>query len=110
MMAAPAFPGAVDCEGDYLSPGLIDLHTDAMEGHFVPRPKVFWPDARAAALAHDGQVVASGITTVFDAICAGGFDQAKAERRTLFTLMSGAQWRTAPPCSAPITAFTCAAR
>ncbi|MFG1477257.1 alpha-D-ribose 1-methylphosphonate 5-triphosphate diphosphatase [Xanthobacter sp. V4C-4] len=82
-----SLPGAVDCEGDYLSPGLIDLHTDAMEGHFVPRPKVFWPDARAAALAHDGQVVASGITTVFDAICAGGFDQAKAERRTLFTLM-----------------------
>jgi len=80
-------PGAVDCEGDLVCPGLIDLHTDALESHFVPRPKVFWPDGRAAALAHDGQVVASGITTVFDAICAGGFDQAKAERRTLFTLM-----------------------
>ncbi|MFG1416202.1 alpha-D-ribose 1-methylphosphonate 5-triphosphate diphosphatase [Xanthobacter sp. V0B-10] len=80
-------PLAVDCEGDILCPGLIDLHTDALEGHFVPRPKVFWPDRRAAALAHDGQVVASGITTVFDAICAGGFDQAKAERRDLFTLM-----------------------
>ena len=37
--------------------------------------------------AHDGQTVASGITTVFDAICAGGFDQAKAERRDLFELM-----------------------
>ncbi|MDI4664588.1 alpha-D-ribose 1-methylphosphonate 5-triphosphate diphosphatase [Xanthobacter autotrophicus] len=80
-------PSAVDCEGDYLSAGIVDLHTDALEGHFVPRPKVFWPDARAAALAHDGQTVASGITTVFDAICAGGFDQAKAERRELFELM-----------------------
>ncbi|MFH3479753.1 alpha-D-ribose 1-methylphosphonate 5-triphosphate diphosphatase [Xanthobacter variabilis] len=78
---------AVDCAGDFICPGLIDLHTDALESHFVPRPKVFWPDARAAALAHDGQVVASGITTVFDAICAGGFDQAKMERRELFTVM-----------------------
>lgn len=79
--------GAVDCDGDFICPGLIDLHTDALENHFVPRPKVFWPDARAAALAHDGQVVASGITTVFDAISAGGFDQAKMERRDLFTVM-----------------------
>ncbi|MCL8381383.1 alpha-D-ribose 1-methylphosphonate 5-triphosphate diphosphatase [Xanthobacter aminoxidans] len=80
-------PAAIDCDGDFIAPGLIDLHTDALEGHFVPRPKVFWPDARAAALAHDGQTVASGITTVFDAICAGGFDQAKAERRELFGTM-----------------------
>ncbi|QRG08301.1 alpha-D-ribose 1-methylphosphonate 5-triphosphate diphosphatase [Xanthobacter dioxanivorans] len=78
---------AQDCDGDFLAPGIIDLHTDALEGHFVPRPKVFWPDARAAALAHDGQMVAGGVTTVFDAICAGGFDQAKAERRDLFQVM-----------------------
>lgn len=80
-------PAAVDCDGDFLAPGIVDLHTDALEGHFVPRPRVFWPDARAAALAHDGQAVAGGITTVFDAICAGGFDQAKAERRELFQVM-----------------------
>lgn len=89
-------PGAEDCDGDVLCPGLIDLHTDALESHFVPRPKVYWPDARAAALAHDGQVVASGITTVFDAICAGGFDQAKAERRDLFAIMLDAVEDGAP--------------
>lgn len=89
-------PGAVDCDGDFIAPGLIDLHTDALEGHFVPRPRVFWPDARAAALAHDGQTVASGITTVFDAICAGGFDQAKAERRDLFGVMLDAVEQGAP--------------
>ena len=89
-------PAAVDCEGDYLSPGLIDLHTDALENHFVPRPKVIWPDARAAALAHDGQTVAAGITTVFDAICAGGFDQTKSARRDLFTVMLDAVEQTAP--------------
>ncbi|QIB33906.1 alpha-D-ribose 1-methylphosphonate 5-triphosphate diphosphatase [Ancylobacter pratisalsi] len=79
--------GARDCEGAFLAPGLIDLHTDALEGHFVPRPKVIWPDARAAALAHDAQMAGSGVTTVFDAICAGGFDQAKADRRVLYDVM-----------------------
>lgn len=91
-----ALPGARDCEGDLLAPGLIDLHTDALEGHFVPRPKVIWPDARAAALAHDGQVVASGVTTVYDAISAGGFDQAKSVRRELFNLMLDAVEATQP--------------
>ncbi|MCB4767433.1 alpha-D-ribose 1-methylphosphonate 5-triphosphate diphosphatase [Ancylobacter sp. Lp-2] len=80
-------PQAVDLAGAYLAPGLIDLHTDALEGHFVPRPKVIWPDARAAALAHDAQMAGSGVTTVFDAICAGGFDQSKADRRALYTVM-----------------------
>ena len=60
-----ALPAAQDCGGDYVSPGLIDLHTDALESHFVPRPKVVWPDHRAAALAHDAQTVAAGVTTVF---------------------------------------------
>ena len=78
---------AIDCEGDYLAPGLIDLHTDALEGHFIPRPKVIWPDARAAALAHDAQMAGSGVTTVYDAICAGGFDQAKSDRRALYEVM-----------------------
>ncbi|QFR34052.1 alpha-D-ribose 1-methylphosphonate 5-triphosphate diphosphatase [Ancylobacter sp. TS-1] len=80
-------PAAIDGEGAYLAPGLIDLHTDALEGHFIPRPKVIWPDARAAALAHDAQMAASGVTTVYDAICAGGFDQAKADRRALYETM-----------------------
>ena len=63
-------PIAVDCEGDYLIPGLIELHTDHLESHFKPRPKVFWP-AEAAVLAHDAQIAASGITTVFDALRVG---------------------------------------
>lgn len=89
-------PGAVDCAGDYLGPGLIDLHTDALENHFVPRPKVVWPDKRAAALAHDGQMVASGVTTVFDALSAGGFDQAKSIRKELFSQMLEAVEAGAP--------------
>ena len=59
--------GDVDCGSDYLLPGLIDLHTDAIEKHYQPRPGVRW-DPAAAAIAHDAQIATSGITTVFDAL------------------------------------------
>jgi alpha-D-ribose 1-methylphosphonate 5-triphosphate diphosphatase len=62
---------AEDLEGDYLCPGLVELHTDNLEKHVQPRPKVKWPTS-SALLAHDAQVVASGITTVLDAIAVGG--------------------------------------
>jgi alpha-D-ribose 1-methylphosphonate 5-triphosphate diphosphatase len=61
---------AVDLEGDYLLPGLIELHTDALERHFVPRPGVRWPEI-AAVLSHDAAIMAAGITTVFDALALG---------------------------------------
>ena len=61
---------AEDLGGDYLIPGLIELHTDHLESHLSPRPNVHWPPS-SAVLAHDAQVCASGITTVFDAICLG---------------------------------------
>lgn len=61
---------AIDLEGDYLIPGLIELHTDNLEKHFVPRPGVRWP-ALAAVTAHDAQVAAAGITTVYDAVTVG---------------------------------------
>jgi hypothetical protein len=59
--------GAIDLEGDYLLPGLVELHTDNLEKHVAPRPGVRWP-MRGAVLAHDAQVAAAGITTVFDAL------------------------------------------
>src|SRR5690349_18453433 len=31
-----------DLAGDLLMPGLIELHTDHLEAHYVPRPKVYW--------------------------------------------------------------------
>jgi alpha-D-ribose 1-methylphosphonate 5-triphosphate diphosphatase len=60
----------VDLEGDWLLPGLVELHTDQLEGHYSPRPKVRWHPA-AAVQAHDAQIASSGITTVFDAIRVG---------------------------------------
>ena len=59
-----------DLEGDFLIPGLIELHTDHLENHYRPRPGVFW-DPMAALHAHDVQVAGSGITTVFDSVRVG---------------------------------------
>ena len=72
--------GAVDCGGDYLLPGLVELHTDNLEKHVGPRPGVRWP-MRAAVLAHDAQVAAAGITTVYDALTVGEMreDRVRAE-------------------------------
>ena len=39
--------GAEDLDGDLLAPGLIELHTDNLERHLEPRPKVGWPHAAA---------------------------------------------------------------
>lgn len=62
---APA--GSIDAAGDLIMPGLIELHTDHLEAHYVPRPKVFW-DPIAAVVSYDGQLATSGITTVLDSL------------------------------------------
>ncbi|MBB4064842.1 alpha-D-ribose 1-methylphosphonate 5-triphosphate diphosphatase [Gellertiella hungarica] len=59
-----------DWEGDYLIPGLVELHTDHLESHYSPRPGVRW-DKLAAIQAHDAQVASAGITTVFDCLRMG---------------------------------------
>jgi alpha-D-ribose 1-methylphosphonate 5-triphosphate diphosphatase len=69
-------PDAVDCEGDILAPGLIELHTDNLERHIQPRPKVDWPH-NAAILAHDAELASTGITTVFDAMRVGSIPSGK---------------------------------
>jgi len=62
---APA--GAIDAEGDLVMPGLVELHTDHIEAHYVPRPKVYW-DPVAAVVSYDGQLATCGITTVMDSL------------------------------------------
>jgi alpha-D-ribose 1-methylphosphonate 5-triphosphate diphosphatase len=59
--------GSEDARGDLLMPGLIELHTDHLEAHYVPRPKVFW-DPIAAVVSYDGQLATCGITTVLDSL------------------------------------------
>lgn len=66
-----SFPdGALDLRGDYLAPGMVELHTDNLERHMRPRPGVDWPHAQAI-LAHDRELAGCGITTVFDAMRVG---------------------------------------
>lgn len=59
-----------DLAGDYLMPGIVELHTDQVESHFQPRPQRFW-DPISAVIAHDAQMSASGMTTVLDALRIG---------------------------------------
>ena len=61
---------AIDLDNDYLMPGLVELHTDNMERHLMPRNSIQWP-CFAAAVAHDCQVTGAGMTTVFNALSVG---------------------------------------
>lgn len=82
-----------DFEGDYLIPGLVELHTDHLEGHYSPRPGVRW-NAVAAIQAHDGQIATSGITTVFDCLRMGSDEDGgfgPGEMRTLADALEIAQ-------------------
>src|SRR5262245_4373858 len=56
-----------DLEGDLLLPGLVELHTDHLEAHYVPRPKVYWNPV-AAVVSYDGQLATCGITTALDSL------------------------------------------
>jgi alpha-D-ribose 1-methylphosphonate 5-triphosphate diphosphatase len=85
-----SLPGAIDCEGDLVIAGLVEMHTDNLEKHLVPRPKVRWPNPVAAALANDAQMTASGITTVFDAVCVGTYENSVGERKGMFADEIGA--------------------
>lgn len=75
-------PNAIDCDGDYVIPGLIELHTDNLEKHLMPRAGVLWPSI-PAVLTHDAQVVAAGITTVFDALSVGDVEEESVRIDTL---------------------------
>ena len=48
-------------------PGLVELHTDHLEAHYLPRPKVRW-DLTAAVISYDAQMATCGVTTVLDSL------------------------------------------
>lgn len=68
--------GALDCTGDLVIPGLVELHTDNVERHIEPRPEVDWPHL-PALIAHDAELASTGITTVFDAMRVGSIHSGK---------------------------------
>ncbi|HET9068749.1 MAG TPA: alpha-D-ribose 1-methylphosphonate 5-triphosphate diphosphatase, partial [Amaricoccus sp.] len=65
--------------GDWLAPGLVELHTDNLERHLEPRPGVRWPEV-PAILAHDAEFAGCGVTTVFDALRIGSLVSGTAAR------------------------------
>ena len=86
-------PAALDLDGDYLIPGLIELHTDNLEKHYSPRAGVVW-DAATAAIAHDVQCAGSGITTVHDSLVIGaapGWDMRDEWLRPMLDGLAGAR-------------------
>jgi len=69
---------ALDCGGEIIIPGVVDVHTDNLERQVQPRANARWPSL-SAFIAHDAQCAAAGVTTVLDALCLGdlGFDQGR---------------------------------
>ena len=41
-----ALPAAIDLDGDYLIPGVVDVHTDNLERQVLPRSLARWPLGR----------------------------------------------------------------
>lgn len=79
-------PGAIDFEGDFLMPGMIEIHTDNFERHLMPRPKVLWAE-KPALIAHDAEIACAGITTVFDALGVGEADTESVRGQTWATVL-----------------------
>ena len=68
---------AIDFDGDFLIPGIVDIHTDNLERHYFPRPYIDW-NAVSATIAHDGVCLSGGITTVFDSLSVGAWGNGEA--------------------------------
>lgn len=83
--------GGVDFGGDYLIPGLVDLHTDNLERHYFPRPNIDW-DPGSAAIIHDGLCVSVGVTTAFDSMSVGSWSGNEARQaENIQRLVNGLQ-------------------
>lgn len=76
----------LDMEGDYLIPGIIDVHTDHVETHVHPRSTVQWAFL-PALMAHDAVVISGGTTTVFDSLCVGASMKRPERREILLPLI-----------------------
>lgn len=57
-------PRVLDAVGLTVAPGMVDLHGDAFERNFSPRPGVFF-DVETALIDTDRQLLTNGITTAY---------------------------------------------
>ncbi|MHA6625433.1 alpha-D-ribose 1-methylphosphonate 5-triphosphate diphosphatase [Pseudonocardia sichuanensis] len=72
-------PGALDGRGALLVPGIVDVHSDALERDITPRPGTSFPIGFALA-AFESRVRAAGVTTVFHGV---GFQDNPGYHRSL---------------------------
>jgi alpha-D-ribose 1-methylphosphonate 5-triphosphate diphosphatase len=75
----PAPSGAFDGRGGLLVPGIVDVHSDALERDINPRPGTSFP-VDFALTAFEGRVRAAGVTTVFHGV---GFQDNPGYHRSL---------------------------
>jgi alpha-D-ribose 1-methylphosphonate 5-triphosphate diphosphatase len=89
-----ARPGALDCGGDLLMPGLVELHTDNAERHIQPRPGAMWP-VESAVMSDDRELAAAGITTAFNALCVGEVHTRSARPELLYEMAEAVSYHIA---------------
>lgn len=89
-----AVAGAVDLDGDFLLPGLVDCHTDHLEKHVFPRAHVRW-DMMRAVMAHDAQIIGGGVTTVFNSLCVGATVKNPERREILRPMIDALEFASA---------------
>ncbi len=61
----------IDARGQFLFPGLIDMHSDAIEREAMPRPGTVWPASLALAEL-DKKLAGHGITTIYHSFSLSG--------------------------------------
>ena len=73
----------LDADGAYVLPGIIDIHTDAMDMEIVPRPGADIP-VEVAFRELERKMCACGITTVFHSLHLG-YETAETQSRSRYT-------------------------
>lgn len=73
----------VDARGRYVLPGLVDLHTDALESEITPRPGANFP-LDVALQEIDAKMLCCGITTVYHSLHLG-YDDAVLKDRSSYS-------------------------
>jgi alpha-D-ribose 1-methylphosphonate 5-triphosphate diphosphatase len=89
-------PQAQDLNGDYLLPGLVELHTDNLEKPHDPASRRGLAVGTPAVLSHDAQIIAAGITTVFDAVSIGDVNPKGNRMQKLPAMLDAISPRPAP--------------
>lgn len=80
--AAAVGAGVIDAHGGYVTPGLVDIHSDYIETVISPRPTVLM-DFSTALFEAERELIAHGITTMYHSLSAYAQDimDAKPVRR-----------------------------